>query len=99
MKIIRPENVVVNEPKKEENLSLIIDGHKVTPFTENTDLIIDDNTDEITEIMDSVIKDNVNTVTFKITLTKRQYELYTKKGGICWLKKVLVGQKMKKKVK
>ena len=51
----------------------------------------------IEDVMNEVLEDNTKTVTFEITLTKRQYELYMKKGGICWLKKEIVGLNKKGK--
>lgn len=38
-----------------------------------------------------------NSITFTITLTKRQYNLYIEKGGLKWLKNAILGYKTKKK--
>ena len=96
MKIIRPEQPMKRaeekpkekekEKEKEENLSLIIDGHEVTPFTENAE------SQSIENIMNEVLKENTRDITFTVTITKRQYEIWTKKGGEKWLKKALDGQ-------
>lgn len=113
MKIIRPEQPI---KKKEENLTLIIDGHECTPVTkeemefeyypdleelgkETEQKYQDFATKTIEDVMNEVLQENSNNVSFTVTLTKRQYELYTKKGGICWLKKALVGVKQSKKKK
>lgn len=95
MKIIRPEQPI---KKKEENVSLIIDGHEVTEFKDEE--LIDDNTGKdqtIENLMDEIIKQKDDKIQITISLTKRQYDLYLKKGGESWLKKALVGQQVKKK--
>lgn len=107
MKIIRPEQPI---KKKEENLTLFIDGHEVTQFTKDeveqaftynpNEELIDDNTGKdptIENLMDEIIKQKDDKIQVTISLTKRQYELYLKKGGESWLKKALVGQQSKKK--
>ena len=93
MKIVRPEQPITREPLKEEKEE------------KEENLIIDDNNNTekekektIENLMNEIIKDN-NKVNITISLTKRQYELYTQKGGICWLKKALVGQVRTKKKK
>ena len=40
---------------------------------------------------------DTNQIKVEFTLTKRQYDLWVKKGEVRWLKKALVGQKMKGK--
>lgn len=90
MKIIRPEQPI---KKKEENLTLIIDGHEVTEFKDGE--LIDDNTGKdqtIENLMDEIIKQKDEKIQITISLTKRQYDLYLKKGGESWIKKALVGQ-------
>lgn len=108
MKIIRPQN---NTPKtKEENLTLIIDGHECTPVTKEqveqsftyspNEELIDDNTGKdqtIENLMDEIIKQKDDKIQVTISLTKRQYDLYLKKGGEAWIKKVITGQQVKKK--
>ena len=107
MKIIRPEQPI---NKKEENLTLIIDGHEVTQFTKEqveqtftynpNEELIDDNTDKdqtIKNLMDEIIKQKDDRVQVTISLTKRQYDLYLKKGGESWLKKVITGQQVKRR--
>ena len=105
MKIIRPEQPVKKIDNKEENLTLIIDNHEVTPFTEKTlefsfnpekEMLIDDYTKKMDYIVNETLE-NTKDITFTITLTKKQKELWDKKGGIKWLKKALVGQKLSKK--
>ena len=115
MKIIRPEQPETKKEliQKMTDLSqemgmfdevesrLFIDNKEVKPHEAKKIEIdyIDDNTNPIDYIMNEVIDENTNKITFSITLTKRQYELYTRKGGICWLKKALVGQQNKKRKK
>ena len=83
MKIIRPEQPIIKEKPKEEKL--IIKPER--------DLgILDDKPETIEDLMCNTLQDNLTTVTFSITLTKRQYDFYIKKGGLSWLKKVLTGQ-------
>ena len=107
MKIIRPEQPI---KKKEENLTLIIDGHEVTQFTKEqveqsftyspNEELIDDNTGKdqtIENLMDEIIKQKDDKIQVTINLTKRQYDLYLKKGGETWLKKIITGQQIKKK--
>lgn len=105
MKIIRPEQPI---KKKEENLTLIIDGHEVIPFTKDeveqtfnpSEELIDDNTGNdqtIENLMDEIIKQKDDKIQVTISLTKRQYDLYLKKGGEQWIKKVITGQQIKKK--
>lgn len=115
MKIVRPEQPI---QRKEENVTLIIDGHECKPCTkeemefeyypepeleelgkETEQQYQDFAAQTIEDVMNNVLQENTNTVSFNITLTKRQYELYTKKGGICWLKKALSGQINTKKKK
>ena len=109
MKIIRPEQPI---KKKEENLTLIIDGHEVTQFTKEeveqsftynpNEELIDDNTGKdqtIENLMDEIIKQKDDKIQVTISLTKRQYDLYFKKGGESCLKKALVGVKASKKKK
>lgn len=107
MKIIRPEQPI---KKKEENLTLIIDGHEVTQFTKEeveqsftynpNEELIDDNIGKdqtIENLMDEIIKQKDEKIQVTISLTKRQYDLYLKKGGEAWIKKAITGQQIKKK--
>lgn len=62
--------------------------------------LIDDNTSKdqtIENLMDEIIKQKDDKVQVTISLTKRQYDLYLKKGGEAWIKKVITGQQVKKK--
>lgn len=114
MKIIRPEQPETKKEliQKMTDLSqemgmfdevesrLFIDNKEVKPLPIKVEMnYVDDKTNPIDYIMDEVIDENTNKITFSITLTKKQYELYTRKGGICWLKKALVGQQNKKRRK
>lgn len=101
MKIIRPEQPT---KKKEENLTLIIDGHEVTQFTKDEakqtfnpdEKLIDDNTGKdqtIEQLMDEII--NKNSIKVEFTLTKKQFDIWTLKGGVNWLKNVLIKQAKK----
>ena len=53
----------------------------------------------IENLMDEVIKQKDDRVQVTISLTKRQYNLYLKKGGESWVKKVIVGQRNRVKRK
>lgn len=103
MKIIRPENlnefkkeeIIVakdedNAERKDENCSLIIDGREVMPFEQEVLEMNFDKPNSIEQLMQQTI--NENKIKVEITLTKRQKELFDKKGGEKWLKKVLIGQ-------
>ena len=97
MKIIRPEQPI---KKKEENLTLIIDEHEVTEFKDEE--LIDDNIGKnqtIENLMDEIIKQKDDKIQVTISLTKRQYDLYLKKGSESWLKKALTGVKTGRKKK
>ena len=92
MKIIKPEQPI---KKKEENLSLIIDGHEVTPFIEKPkEEIIGNLMDEVIAEKTTLLEDKYQVT---IYFTERQYNLWKKKGGEKWLKRALVGQKLPKK--
>lgn len=101
MKTVKPMNNI----SKEE--TLIVDGHEITPFTKEVveqtfpkEEFIDDNTvknQTIENLMDEIIKQKDDRIQVTVSLTKRQYDLYTKKGGESWLKKALIGQGNKRK--
>ena len=75
------------------------------------DILVDDNTYKVKEVeptkngvnltienlMDEIIKQKDDKIQVTISLTKRQYDLYLKKGGESWVKKVITGQQVKKK--
>ena len=91
MKIIRPQN---NTPTKKQLLD------EMTAISQECKLyekeLIDDNTGKnqtIENLMDEIIKQKDDRVQVTISLTKRQYDLYLKKGGENWVKKSIVGQK------
>lgn len=91
MKIIRPEQPI----KKEITLEDVLIYQ-----AEKEEELIDDNTGKdqtIENLMDEIIKQKDDRVQVTISLTKRQYDLYLKKGGEAWLKKALAGQKTKGK--
>ena len=79
MKIIRPEQPI---KKKEENHILGKDDKTVW---------VEEMPQTIEEVMQEVLTTDKN-ITFTVTLTKRQYEIYVQKGGEKWLKKKLTGQ-------
>lgn len=88
MKIIRPE-----QPIKKQLLN------EMTAISQECKLydeeLIDDNTSKdqtIENLMNEIIKQKDDKIQITISLTKRQYDLYIKKGGEAWLKKALVGQ-------
>lgn len=88
MKVIKPQNKFkpMTEPVKEEKHPMIIEDDEIEQ--ENT----------IENLMDNLIQEQQkDKVTFSITLTKKQYELWEKKGAEKWLKKALLGQKLSKK--
>lgn len=91
MKVIRPE---IPEEIKQTS---IINGFEHYHFAERKSIIDENEPQSIEDIMNDVINNNTKNVTFTITLTKKQYELWTKKGAEKWLKKALVGQANKKK--
>jgi hypothetical protein len=101
MKTIKPKakNVIINsEPVKNSNNLVVND----TKLSINTNLIQDEPRGTIEDLMNSVLKENnykidPNKVKVELYLTKRQYDLYTKKGGESWLKKALIGQGNKRK--
>ena len=93
MKIIRPE---YTSPKKVEETVQI--GKITWDYEEKfkTDMVIEKT---MNDLMAEVIKEeltNPNHVKVTITLTKKQAEMFDKKGGVKWLKKALVGQKYKR---
>ena len=71
------------------------------------DILVDDNTYKevehpkltIENLMDEIIKQKDDKIQVTISLTKRQYNLYLKKGGEIWVKRVITGQNNKKKKK
>lgn len=112
MKIIRPEN---NTPTKNMDKKKVISTYAWESTVTHTDLtipngncirveeeLIDDNTGKdqtIENLMDEIIKQKDDKIQVTISLTKRQYDLYLKKGGESWIKKVITGQKIAKKRK
>ena len=101
MKIIRPEqpikSSIVFEPQIKQGTDILIDDNtsveivEPTPVPVQVDLTIEN-------LMDEIIKQKDDKIQVTISLTKRQYDLYLKKGGEAWLKKALVGQaKLKKR--
>ena len=102
MKIIRPQN---NTPKSK----LMIEPQ----IKQGDDLLVDDNTYKVKEVeltengvdltienlMDEIIKQKDDKVQVTISLTKRQYDLYVKKGGESWVKKAIIGQRNRVKRK
>lgn len=106
MKIIRPEqpikkeitleDVLIYQAEKEEE-ELIDDNTGIeivepTPVPVQVDLTIEN-------LMDEIIKQKDDKIQVKISLTKRQYDLYLKKGSEGWLKKALTSVKTSKKKK
>lgn len=104
MKIVRPEQPIIRKstPEErqelaEEQATLVLNNIEV-PVVPVEDFELEVNFPEtIEDVMQSVLKENTKNVTFEVTLTKRQYELYLQKGGESWLKKALIGQVKKKK--
>ena len=95
MKIIRPEQPI--QHKKEITLEDVLIYQ-----AEKEEELIDDNTGKdqtIENLMDEIIKQKDDKIQVTISLTKRQYDLYVKKGGEAWVKKALVGVKVSKKKK
>ena len=83
------------------NFTILVDNIK----RESENIVIDAKTieglntkkpDTIEDLMTSMLpvqtEPNDKNVTFEITLTKRQKDIFDKKGGVNWLKKALVGQ-------
>ena len=107
MKIVRPEQPI--KPKEEKRHELIEEHTKicqeeklflndieVLPIPETAIEVINE-PQTIEDVMNAVLEETSNKISFTVTLTKRQYELYLQKGGESWLKKALVGQVKKKK--
>lgn len=94
MKIIRPE-----QPTKKE---ITLEDVLIYQAEKEEAEIIDDNTGKnqtIENLMNEIIKQKDDKIQVTISLTKRQYDLYLKKGGEAWIKKVITGQKIAKKRK
>lgn len=53
----------------------------------------------IKNLMDEIIKQKDDKIQVTISLTKRQYDLYLKKGGESWIKKAITGQQNKRRKK
>lgn len=85
------ENPVISDIRIEK-----IEEIKANEFVDNNTQI---KFPTIQDIMEEVIEDSAKSVTFEITLTKRQYELWKKKGELRWLKRELTGLNTKKKRK
>ena len=105
MKTIRPQN---NTPTKKQLLDEMVKfdqennliDEKPVIISRHDEELIDDNTGKdqtIENLMDEIIKQKDDKVQVTISLTKRQYDLYLKKGAESWLKKALVGQGKRKK--
>ena len=100
MKIIRPE---YTPPKKVEEKCIEAlntdlkeyDINAGVPYNEQS-IVLSPLEQIMTETMCEELT-NPNYVKITITLTKKQAEMFDKKGGVAWLKKALVGQKLKKK--
>ena len=97
MKIVRAENLnefknpkyekrTIKEELIDDNTSVFIDGHKVSLWDEKNMSFEKDYEQLINETIEE------NKIKVEIILTKKQYELWNKKGGEKWLKKKLVGQ-------
>ena len=101
MKTIRPQNNtpiprLMVEPQIKQGDDILIDDNtykvkEVEPTENGVNLIIEN-------LMDEIIKQKDDRVQVTISLTKRQYDLYLKKGGEAWVKKVITGQQVKKKL-
>lgn len=97
MKTIRPQNntstsKLMVEPQIKQGDDILVDDNTYT-VDDEVDKIPKDQT--IENLMDEIIKQKDDKIQFTISLTKRQYELYNKKGGLSWLKRALVGIKKK----
>lgn len=100
MKIIRPEQpqkqaIIVNNAAK-DNPETLKKNEPVQNFLKD-DLIQEPKS--IEDVMNSVLNIGTKNITFTITLTKRQYELWVKKGSERWLKRELAGLNRKRKKK
>lgn len=99
MKTIRPQNntptpKLMVEPQIKQGDDILVDDNTYTVGDE-VDKIQKNKT--IENLMDEIIKQKDDKVQVTISLTKRQYDLYLKKGGEQWIKKVITGQQTKKK--
>lgn len=91
MKIVRPEQPI--KPKEEKRHELIEEHTKIC----QKEKLFFNEPQTIEDVMNAVLEETSNKISFPVTLTRRQYELYLQKGGESWLKKALVGQVKKKK--
>lgn len=91
MKIVRPEQPI--KPKEEKRHELIEEHTKIC----QEEKLFSNEPQTIEDVMNAVLEETSNKISFTVTLTRRQYELYLQKGGESWLKKALVGQVKKKK--
>ena len=102
MKTIRPQNntptpKLMVEPQIKQGVDILVDDNtykvkEVEPTVNGVNLTIEN-------LMDEIIKQKDDKIQVTISLTKRQYDLYVKKGGESWIKKVITGQKNRKKKK
>ena len=96
MKVIKPNRPIVKIVEKPEIKvgDEMIVNDKPTVIT-----VVNEDGFTVEELMESLLPKeeepdlNPNEVKVEFTLTKRQYGLWEKKGGVSWLKKKLVGQK------
>ena len=99
MKTIRPINQKTADVLTKNTQEQIKDAKNDVP--KNQQLKVEEQNDlakkeqTIEDVMKQVLEDNTNTITFSVTLTKRQYDKFIKKGGVKWLKNVIVGIKKK----
>lgn len=100
MKTIRPQNntptsKIIVEPQIKQGDDILVNDNtsieiiEPTPVPVQVDLTIEN-------LMDEIIKQKDDRVQITISLTKRQYDLYLKKGGEAWIKRVITGQKIKR---
>lgn len=114
MKIIRPEQPIKKQLLDEmTTISQECKLYDEPQINQGDDILVDNNTYKVKEVeptekgvdltienlMDEIIKQKDNKIQVTISLTKRQYELYLKKGGESWFKKALTGQNKKGKKK
>lgn len=97
MTAISQECKLYDEPQIKQGDDMLVDDKtykvkEVEPTENGVNLTIEN-------LMDEIIKQKDDKIQVTISLTKRQYDLYLKKGGEQWVKKALVGVKVSKKKK
>lgn len=99
MKIIKPTYTPPKEEKKPIEENLIPADGKLVPIGQVAiplDVVAVD--DELIGNSErELLKEDDKYITFTITLTKKQYETFNKRGGVKWLKKKIACRPVKRR--